>query len=83
MKAGSIRRGRWKICKTIATLTTAFYIFYVRREPHQAVDPFVREYFRLVFSKEGQQIIASQVNGYIPLSAQEAAAELAKLDSID
>ena len=60
-----------------------FLYFYVRREPHQAVDPFVREYFRLVFSKEGQQIIASQVNGYIPLSAQEAAAELAKLDSID
>lgn len=57
-----------------------FLYFYVRREPNQAVDPFVKEYFRLVFSKEGQQIIASQVNGYIPLSAQEAAAELAKLD---
>jgi len=60
-----------------------FLYFYVRREPNQVVDPFVKEYFRLVFSREGQQIIASQVNGYIPLSAQEAAAELAKLDYID
>jgi phosphate transport system substrate-binding protein len=54
--------------------------FYVRRLPGQPVDPVVREYFRLILSREGQQIIAGEADGYIPLSAAEAAAELAKLD---
>jgi phosphate transport system substrate-binding protein len=54
--------------------------FYVRRVPNQPIDPVVKEYMRLVFSKEGQSIIAAQQDGYIPLTAQQAAAELRKLD---
>ncbi len=54
--------------------------FYVRRVPGQPVDPVVKEYFRLILSREGQQIIAAEPDGYIPLTALEAAAELAKLD---
>lgn len=54
--------------------------FYVRRVPGQPVDPVVREYFRLIFSQEGQRIIAAEESGYIPLTAAQAAAELAKLD---
>jgi phosphate transport system substrate-binding protein len=54
--------------------------FYVRRVPGQPVDPVVKEYFRLILSQEGQRIIAAEENGYIPLTAPEAAAELAKLD---
>jgi len=54
--------------------------FYVRRVPGQPVDPVVKEYFRLILSREGQQIIAAEPDGYIPLTAAEAAAELAKLD---
>ena len=54
--------------------------FYVRRVPGQPVDPVVKEYFRLILSREGQQIIAAETDGYMPLSATEAAAELAKLD---
>ena len=40
----------------------------------------MKEYLRLVLSKEGQQIIASETDGYVPLNAREAAEELAKLD---
>lgn len=54
--------------------------FYVRRLPGQAVDPLVKEYLRLVLSREGQAIIASQDKGYLPLTAAQAKAELAKLD---
>lgn len=54
--------------------------FYVRRLPGQPVDPVVKEYFRLILSREGQTIIAAEENGYLPLTAAEAAAELAKLD---
>lgn len=53
---------------------------YVRREPNKPLDPFVKEYLRLVLSKDGQQIIAAQANGYLPLSAKDAALEMAKLE---
>lgn len=54
--------------------------FYVRRVPNQPIDPVVKEYMRLVLSKEGQQIIAAQPDGYMPLTAAQAAEELRKLD---
>jgi phosphate transport system substrate-binding protein len=57
-----------------------YVYFYVRRLEGQPLDPFVKEYLKLVLSKEGQSIIASEADGYVPLNAREAAAELAKLD---
>jgi phosphate transport system substrate-binding protein len=57
-----------------------FLYFYVRKEPGKPIDAVTREYLRLVLSREGQQIIAAQPRGYIPLSATQARAELAKLD---
>jgi phosphate transport system substrate-binding protein len=57
-----------------------YLYFYVRRVPGQPLDPLVKEYMRVVFSKEGQQIIATEPDGYMPLAAGEVAAELAKLD---
>jgi phosphate transport system substrate-binding protein len=35
---------------------------------------------RMVLSREGQEAIASEAKGYLPLNAAELAAELAKLD---
>ena len=57
-----------------------FLYFYVRRVPNQPVDPWVKEYFRLLLSRDGQSLIASEPDGYIPLTAAEAALELAKLN---
>lgn len=54
--------------------------FYVRRLPGQAVDPLAKEYLRLVLSREGQEIIAAQPDGYLPLTAAQAQAELDKLE---
>ena len=71
-RVGDILAGRYPLGR--------FLYFYVRRSPNQPVDPWVREYFRLLLSREGQAIIASQPEGYIPLTAAEAATELAKLD---
>ena len=51
----------------------------MRRTPGQPIDPLVKEYLRLVLSKQGQQIIAAEEDTYVPLSAVEAAAELEKL----
>jgi len=57
--------------------------FYANRAPGQPLDPFVKEYLRLVLSDEGQAIIASQKEsdeGYVPLAPAAVAGELAKLD---
>jgi phosphate transport system substrate-binding protein len=57
--------------------------FYLNRAPGKALDPLVKEYLRLVLSKEGQDIIASQKEseeGYVPLNPADVAAELAKLE---
>lgn len=59
-----------------------YLYFYVRREPGKPIDPFVKEYVRLVLSRDGQQIIASQPDGYLPLTARDAEAELAKLEGV-
>jgi phosphate transport system substrate-binding protein len=57
-----------------------YLYFYARREADGHIDPVARDYLKLLLSKEGQDIVASQTNGYIPLNAAEAAAERAKID---
>ncbi|MGE5616383.1 MAG: PstS family phosphate ABC transporter substrate-binding protein [Bacillota bacterium] len=57
-----------------------FIYVYVRRLPGRAIDPFAREYLRIVLSKEGQEAIAADSKGYLPLNPAELAAELARLD---
>lgn len=56
---------------------------YVNRAPGQPLDPFVREYLRMVLSPEGQAIIAAQKDaedGYVPLDQAELARARALLD---
>ena len=56
---------------------------YVNRAPGKPLDPFVKEYLRLVLSDEGQAIIAAQKDsdeGYVPLNSGAVATELAKLE---
>ncbi len=53
-----------------------FLLIYARAP----LDPVVREYLRLVLSREGQEIIAAGSLGYAPLTAGEISAELAKLN---
>ena len=53
---------------------------YLRRVPGRPIDPFVREYMRLVLSREGQAAIAAAAPHYLPLNVREAAAERAKLE---
>ena len=44
------------------------------------LSPVAREFLRLTLSREGQSAIAASPQGYLPLSAREAALERAKLD---
>lgn len=56
------------------------YVFlFIRRAPGKPLDPFVREYLRIALSRQGQQIVASEPDGFLPLNATEVAEELSKL----
>ena len=57
-----------------------FVYIYVRRFSGQPIDPFVKEYLRMVLSKEGQEAIAADSKGYLPLNEMELATELSKLE---
>ncbi len=57
-----------------------YLYIYVRRVPRQPIDPFVKEYLRLVLSREGQEAIAAEAHGYLPLNAREVAEELGRLE---
>jgi phosphate transport system substrate-binding protein len=67
LTAENVRAGRYPLDR--------FLLIYAR----PPLDPFVREYLRFVLSREGQEIIAADALGYLPLNAGEIAAEWAKL----
>lgn len=55
---------------------------YVNRRPGAPLDPFVKEYLRMVLSREGEAIIEAgkdNEQGFVPLEPAAIAAELAKL----
>lgn len=51
---------------------------YVNKAPNKPLDPVVREFFKLVFSGQGQEIVVK--DGYLPLTAAIAQEERAKLE---
>jgi phosphate transport system substrate-binding protein len=54
-----------------------FLLIYVNKKPGKPLDPLVAEFVKLIYSKEGQEDVVK--DGYMPLSAAQAAAELAKI----
>jgi len=56
-----------------------FVYIYINRPPGQPIDPNVKEYLRLILSRDGQEVVARQ-GLYLPLTAKIAAEELAKLN---
>jgi phosphate transport system substrate-binding protein len=54
-----------------------FLYLYVNRTPSKPLDPIVVEFLKLIFSKEGQEVVVK--DGYMPLTAAQCQAELDKL----
>jgi phosphate transport system substrate-binding protein len=55
------------------------YLFlYINRAPGKPLDPLVREFVKFILSKEGQEVVVK--DGYLPLTAEIAKQELAKLN---
>ncbi len=55
-----------------------FLYIYVNKGPGKPLDPVVKEFCKLVFSKEGQEVVVK--DGYLPLPANIVKEELAKLE---
>jgi phosphate transport system substrate-binding protein len=55
-----------------------FLYIYINRAPGKPLDPVVKEFCKLVFSKEGQEVVVK--DGYLPLPASIVKEELAKLE---
>ena len=55
-----------------------FLYIYINRAPGKPLDPLVKEFSKFIFSKEGQEVVLK--DGYLPLPAEIATQELAKLE---
>ena len=55
-----------------------FLYIYINRAPGKPLDPLVKEFVKFIFSKEGQEVVVK--DGYLPLPAEIAKQELAKLE---
>jgi phosphate transport system substrate-binding protein len=55
-----------------------FLYIYINKAPGKPLDPVVKEYCKLILSKEGQEVVIK--DGYLPLPAEIAKQELAKLE---
>jgi phosphate transport system substrate-binding protein len=55
-----------------------FLMIYVNQAPGRPIDPLVREFLRLVLSREGQEVVVK--DGYLPLTAAIYQQEHGKLE---
>ncbi len=55
-----------------------FLYIYVNKAPGKPLDPLVKEYLKLILSRDGQEVVVK--DGYLPLSAAIVQEELKKLD---
>jgi phosphate transport system substrate-binding protein len=56
-----------------------FLYVYVNKAPGKGLDPLVREFMKLVVSKDGQEVVVK--DGYFPLPARIAKEELTKVQA--
>jgi len=55
-----------------------FLYMYVNKAPNKPLDPLVREFFKFVYAKEGQQVVVK--DGFFPLTQAMVEKELKKLE---
>jgi phosphate transport system substrate-binding protein len=66
----NVTRGKYPLSR--------FLYIYIHKAPGKPLDPLVREYLKLILSKDGQQVVVK--DGYLPLAPSIIAEELKKLE---
>jgi phosphate transport system substrate-binding protein len=67
---GNVTSGKYPLSR--------FLYIYINKAPGKPLDPLVKEYIKLILSKDGQEVVVK--DGYLPLSPAIVAEELKKLD---
>ena len=75
---GSPSDGNYEDVKSGKYPLWRFLYIYVNKAPGRQLDPLVGEFLKLIFSKEGQDVVVK--DGYMPLSDVQCQQELAKLN---
>ena len=74
---GTFSDGKYEDVKAGKYPLSRFLFIYINKAPGKPLDPLVAEFVKLIYSKEGQQEVVK--DGYMPLTAAQAQAELAKI----
>jgi len=75
---GAPSDGNYEDVKSGKYPLSRFLYIYINRAPGKPLDPIVKEYVKLILSKEGQEVVIK--DGYLPLSAEIVKQELAKIE---
>jgi phosphate transport system substrate-binding protein len=75
---GAFSDGSYEDVKTGKYPLNRFLYLYINKAPGKPLDPVVKEFCKLIFSKEGQEVVIK--DGYLPLPADVAKQELTKLE---
>jgi phosphate transport system substrate-binding protein len=67
---GDVKSGKYPLNR--------FLFIYINKGPGKPLDPLVKEFMKLVLSREGQEVVIK--DGYLPLPADIVKQELAKLN---
>ena len=75
--AGPFSNGSYADVQSGKYALSRYLYLYINKAPGRPLDPLVGEFVKLIFSKEGQEAVVK--DGYMPLPAKLAQAELAKV----
>jgi phosphate transport system substrate-binding protein len=77
-ETGAASSGTYDDVKSGKYPLNRFLYIYINKAPGKPLDPLVKEFCKFIFSKEGQEVVVK--DGYLPLPAEIAKQEIAKLD---
>jgi phosphate transport system substrate-binding protein len=77
-EGGAYSDGNYEDVKSGKYPLNRFLYLYINKAPGKPLDPVVKEYCKLIYSKEGQEVVLK--DGYLPLPAEIAKQELGKLE---
>jgi phosphate transport system substrate-binding protein len=77
-EGGPYSTGSYEDVKSGKYPLNRFLYIYINKAPGKPLDPVVKEFCKLIYSKEGQEVVVK--DGYLPLPAEIAKQELAKLE---
>jgi phosphate transport system substrate-binding protein len=77
-EGGAYSDGSYEDVKSGKYPLNRFLYLYINKAPGKPLDPVVSEFCKLIFSREGQEVVVK--DGYLPLPSDVARQELARLE---